>query len=129
MEFRKVTAIIRRERLPDVETRLIELGIAGITVTAVKGFGEYANYFRGDFLVAHVRLEIFTTPVGRPRGSIRTGRAKRNIPSASDFSQRARTSTPMSPLAISYHSASTRAASVIPVASVAAAGGPGRKPW
>jgi len=61
MEFRKVTAIIRRERLPDVESRLIELGVAGITVTAVKGFGEYANYFRGDFLVPHVRLEIFTT--------------------------------------------------------------------
>lgn len=61
MEFRKVTAIVRRERLADIERRLIELGIAGITVTAVKGFGEYANYFRGDLLVPHVRLEIFTT--------------------------------------------------------------------
>ena len=60
MEFRKVTAIVRRERLEDVERRLIEIGVAGVTVTAVKGFGEYANFFRGDWLVPHVRLEIFT---------------------------------------------------------------------
>lgn len=61
MAFRKVTAIIRRERLAEVEARLLEHGLAGITVTPVKGFGEYANYFRGDFMVPHVRLEIFTT--------------------------------------------------------------------
>lgn len=61
MQFRKITAIVRRERLTTVEHRLVELGVPGITVTAVKGFGEYANYFRGDLLVSHVRLEIFTT--------------------------------------------------------------------
>ncbi|MEZ5318353.1 MAG: P-II family nitrogen regulator [Vicinamibacterales bacterium] len=56
-----MTAIVRRERLPDVERRLVAIGVGGITVTAVKGFGEYANYFRGDYLVPHVRIEIFTT--------------------------------------------------------------------
>ncbi len=61
MTYRKIAAIIRRERLADVERRLIELCVGGITVTPVKGFGEYANYFRGDLLVPHVRLEIFTT--------------------------------------------------------------------
>lgn len=61
MAFRKVTAVIRRERLAEVEARLLERGLGGITVTAVKGFGEYANYFRGDLMVPHVRLEIFTT--------------------------------------------------------------------
>jgi len=59
--FRKVTAIIRRERLAEVEARLLEHGLGGITVTPVKGFGEYANYFRGDLMVPHVRLEIFTS--------------------------------------------------------------------
>jgi len=62
VKFRKITAIVRRERLADIEKGLVELGLGGITVTPVKGFGEYANYFRGDFLVPHVRLEIFTTP-------------------------------------------------------------------
>ena len=62
MAWRKVTAIVRRERLAEVEARLLEHGLGGITVTPVKGFGEYANYFRGDFTVPHVRLEIFTTP-------------------------------------------------------------------
>jgi len=60
MDYRKIAAIIRRERLADVERRLIAVGVGGITVTPVKGFGEYANYFRGDLLVPHVRLEIFT---------------------------------------------------------------------
>jgi len=44
MAFRKVTAVIRRERLAEVEARLLADGLAGITVTPVKGFGEYANY-------------------------------------------------------------------------------------
>jgi len=29
-------------------------------VTHVKGFGEYANFFRHDWLVMHERIEIFT---------------------------------------------------------------------
>ncbi|MCR4374517.1 MAG: P-II family nitrogen regulator [Acidobacteria bacterium] len=62
MQFRKITAIVRQERLADVEHRLVELGVPGITVAPVHGFGEYANYFRGDLLVPHVRIEIFTTP-------------------------------------------------------------------
>jgi nitrogen regulatory protein P-II 1 len=61
VKFRKITAIVRRERLPEIERRLVVAGVSGITVTAVKGFGEYANYFRGDYLVPHVRIEIFTT--------------------------------------------------------------------
>ena len=62
MQFQKITAIVRRERLTEIEHRLVELGVPGITVTPVHGFGEYANYFRGDLLVPHRRIEIFTTP-------------------------------------------------------------------
>jgi nitrogen regulatory protein P-II 1 len=60
MEFKKVTAILRPEVMDQVEARLQQEGIRGITVTPVKGYGEYANYFRRDMMVRHFRLEIFT---------------------------------------------------------------------
>jgi len=60
MELRKVTAIIRTEVLEKVEKRLKEMGVKGITVTRVKGYGEYANFFSRDWLVTHARIEIFT---------------------------------------------------------------------
>lgn len=59
MELKKVTAIFRSERLEEVEGRLNALGVGGITVTKVKGYGEYANFFSQDWLVSHVRIEIF----------------------------------------------------------------------
>jgi len=60
MPFRKITAIIRQERLAKVEWALIDRGLSGVTVTSVKGFGEDVNLARGDLLVRHVRLEVFT---------------------------------------------------------------------
>ena len=59
--LRKVTAIIRVSALEQVERRLQELGVPGVTVTKVKGYGEYANFFARDWLVEHVRIEIFLT--------------------------------------------------------------------
>ncbi len=61
MALRKVTAIIRSSALEKVENRLVELGVKGITVTRVKGFGEYKDFFRGDWISGHSRIEIFTT--------------------------------------------------------------------
>jgi nitrogen regulatory protein P-II 1 len=61
LEFRKVTAIVRAEVLERVERRLQELGVPGLSVTRVKGYGEYANFFARDWLVEHVRIEIFVT--------------------------------------------------------------------
>lgn len=62
MELRKVTAIIRTEFLERVENRLEEIRVSGITVTHVKGYGEYANFYTltHDLLVRHARIEIFT---------------------------------------------------------------------
>ena len=60
MRFRKVTAIFRTERLEAVEKRIKELNIPGVSVTKVKGFGEYANFYKTDWLCNHVRIEIFT---------------------------------------------------------------------
>ena len=61
MIFRKVTAIFRPGRLEAVEDRLRGLGVSGVSVTKVKGFGEYANFFKADWLCTHVRVEVFTS--------------------------------------------------------------------
>lgn len=60
MELRKVIAIIRCEDLEKAEAALQHAGVPGISVTYVKGFGEYANFFKSPPLVKHVRIEIFT---------------------------------------------------------------------
>ncbi len=39
MNLRKVTATIRSERLEEVEKRLQEAGVKGLSVTKVKGYG------------------------------------------------------------------------------------------
>lgn len=61
MEFRKITAIVRSDCLEKVERQLQRTGVSGISVTQVKGFGEYANFFSRDWMVRHARIEIFTT--------------------------------------------------------------------
>lgn len=55
----KVVAIVQTTVLDRVENRLRALCVPGITVTKVKGYGEYANFYRPDWTVAHVRIEIF----------------------------------------------------------------------
>jgi nitrogen regulatory protein P-II 1 len=59
MKFRKVTAILRPERLEAVEECLKRLNVPGVSVTKVKGFGEYANFYENDWLCTHVRVEVF----------------------------------------------------------------------
>jgi len=58
--LRKVTAIVRSAVLEAVEERLIAAGVKGITVTRVKGFGEYADFYSREWLSEHMRIEIFT---------------------------------------------------------------------
>jgi len=43
-----------------VEERLQRLGVKGITVSSIKGYGEYANLYKADRMVASVKIEIFT---------------------------------------------------------------------
>ncbi len=61
MDYRKVTAIIRREVLEKVERKLQEIGVQGISVTKVKGYGEYTDFYSRDWMVSHARVEIFTS--------------------------------------------------------------------
>lgn len=59
--FRKVTGIVNRNVLERVETALKQLGVGGISVTKVKGFGEYADFFERDWMTTHLRVEVFTS--------------------------------------------------------------------
>lgn len=59
MEFRKVTAIIQPHTLEKVERALRALHVPGVSVTKVKGFGEYADFYTSDWMVTHVRVEVF----------------------------------------------------------------------
>lgn len=59
MKWKKIVAIIRKDKLRDVEDRLKDLQVSGISVTRGKGYGEYANFFSSDWCVMHARLEIY----------------------------------------------------------------------
>jgi nitrogen regulatory protein P-II 1 len=59
MEFMLVVAIIRSLTLERVEHALQGMGVRGITVSHVQGYGEYANFFARDRKVEQVKVEIF----------------------------------------------------------------------
>jgi len=59
MQFRKITAIINPFMLESVEEVLLKLNVPGASVSKIKGYGEYANFFSPDWLVNHVKIEIF----------------------------------------------------------------------
>lgn len=58
-EFALVVAIIRGLALEAAEKKLQELGVRGITVSKVKGYGEYANFYARDWMVDQVKIEVF----------------------------------------------------------------------
>ncbi len=59
MELKKVVAIVRDSVLEAVEARLRQLGVKGISVSPIKGYGEYTNLYRDDRMVTHAKIEIF----------------------------------------------------------------------
>jgi len=61
MEMNVVIAIIRTEMLEQVESCLEKLGLKGISVSRVKGHGEYENFYRSDHMTNYDRLEIFAS--------------------------------------------------------------------
>lgn len=60
MQFRTVIAIVRSSALEAVEQALVQAGVKGVSVTSVKGYGEYRDFFSRDTMTEHVRLEVFT---------------------------------------------------------------------
>jgi len=59
MDWKKIVAIIRKDKLRVVEECLKDLRVGGISVTRGKGYGEYANFFSSDWCVMHARIEIY----------------------------------------------------------------------
>ncbi len=57
-EYRKVTAIVRVGRLERVEKALQVIRVSGVSVTRVKGYGQYKDFFEGDWLADYACLEI-----------------------------------------------------------------------
>ncbi|HED39392.1 MAG TPA: P-II family nitrogen regulator [Chromatiales bacterium] len=59
MDYRKVTAIFRIELLDKVEKKLQELGVRGLSISKVKGYGEYIDFYAKDWMTNHARVELF----------------------------------------------------------------------
>ena len=59
MKYQKVTAIVRSDAIAHVEQRLHDVGVPGLSISKVKGYGEYADFYTDDWLVSHVRLEVY----------------------------------------------------------------------
>ena len=59
MAFKKIIAILQCSVLEKVENALQEINVSGISVTYIKGYGDYANFFQSPPLVKHARIEIF----------------------------------------------------------------------
>lgn len=59
MSFAKITAIVRPAAVPDIESLLHREGVPGMSIGHVKGYGDYADFYRNDWMVSHVRIEIF----------------------------------------------------------------------
>ncbi|MDD2541150.1 MAG: P-II family nitrogen regulator [Desulfuromonadaceae bacterium] len=59
MELKKIVAIVRSQVLGDVEDRLIDMRVKGISVTRVKGYGEYDTFINPDWIFTHARVEIY----------------------------------------------------------------------
>lgn len=59
MELALVVAVIRGLALENTEQKLREIGVRGITVTKVKGYGHYANFFSRDHVWEEVKIEVF----------------------------------------------------------------------
>jgi nitrogen regulatory protein P-II 1 len=60
MKLKYIMAIVAPEAVRPLEASLVRAGIAGITLTKVKGFGRYKNFFTEDWLSDHVKIEILT---------------------------------------------------------------------
>lgn len=59
MAFKYVIAILQPEVIQALEAQLSRIGVGGITLTRVKGFGDYKNFFSRDWLTDHAKAELF----------------------------------------------------------------------
>ncbi len=60
MQYRKITAIIRREAVSKVAKNLKEIGVTGMTITKVEGYGHHAELYAAGKMARSAKIEIFT---------------------------------------------------------------------
>ena len=58
MEFSKVTAFIWPDQVNKVEKALHAINVPGMSISQVKGYGEYADLYTTDWMVTHARIEV-----------------------------------------------------------------------
>ena len=59
MSIKRIIAIIPSDVLKALESRLKTLHVGGVTVSRVKGYGEYKNLYSIDWMSEHTKVEIF----------------------------------------------------------------------
>lgn len=59
MDCKRIIVILPEEALDEAEARLRELHIGGVTVSRVKGYGEYKNLFAPDWMTDRAKIELF----------------------------------------------------------------------
>lgn len=57
--FKYVVAIVAPGVVESLESKLRSMHVGGITLTKVRGFGEYKNFYTRDWLTDHTKVEIF----------------------------------------------------------------------
>lgn len=60
MDIKLIVAIIRCDKIEEVEAQLRKVGVERINISKVKGYGEYHDFFSRNWMVEEVRVEIFT---------------------------------------------------------------------
>jgi nitrogen regulatory protein P-II 1 len=59
MDYKRIIAIVPTESLEPIQERLRQLRVGGVTVSQVKGYGEYKNLFARDWMTEHTKIELF----------------------------------------------------------------------
>lgn len=59
MNIKRITTIVPKDYLDELERCLRTAGVPGMTIDNVRGFGEHANYFSDDLLRSNVRIEVY----------------------------------------------------------------------
>ena len=60
MEYRKITAIVRREAIIKLARNLKEIGVRGMTITRAEGFGHHAEHYSVGTMAPCAKIDIFT---------------------------------------------------------------------
>jgi len=59
LNLKLIVAIVRTQVLGDVEERLVSMRGKGISVTRVKGYGEFDTFMHPEWRFTHARIEIY----------------------------------------------------------------------